>query len=1019
MKRTLVLLSFIVYAFLGVAQSIHQDFIFQENKGQLDSRIKFTAQQNGVKMYLGAKSIHYVWNKYENLPVNALGEPDSLIHHMYRLDLELVGANLTPHVEKVNPSEDFVNYYNGFNEGIMNVRQYGKVVYKNVYDGIDWVWHNNSGTIKYDFIVHPGADYKQIKIKVAGATETSITPEGGLIIKTPFGEINDAPPVSFINNKQATTQFVIENQTISFKVEDYQKTETLTIDPSLLWSTYYGGSELEFGGEVAVVSNKDIYLVSSTYSDDNIFFNGFQQKKVGKTNSSGFIVKFDETGKRLWATYFGGYGFTSTSRFTFAVAVAVDNNDNAYITGRTNVRDSIAKNAYQSVVAGNYDAFLAKFSPDGGLSWATYYGGEYAEIGIDIKVKNTDVYLGGNTYSKTGISKTNINRFKNNKGQDDIFLANFDTAGALKYGYYIGGPIDEALTEIAITSNGGIVLAGTTTSTNSFATTGLQTNYGGGSKDVFISYINNADSLAWQTYYGGSGSDSCSGLVLDNDDNIYVAGSTTSSNNIATTGAYKTTLSGNSDAFIAKLNLQGNREWATYYGGENDESTNGIGISTFKEIVFAGSTSSTTNINLNGFQAKATTSYDMFIGVLDKNGVRSWGSYYGDVMPSLLKSFYLDKNDIAYLAGTTRATSFFGVNGHQNQHGGGTMDMFLSVFRYKDLYPLSPSKVGPFCGLIDYVFIASRSVANFDIGWFNEESDTIPFFVGDTLKTTLVKPDTLWLAFYSSNYLGPKKSVVADIIPVPSIAFSISDTSVCQIKNKVVVTNLQQDSTASYTWDFGDGFLSSLPIDTHTYVNPGTYIIALRGKFKNSSCTGSKSKVVSVLKTPLNQTINGNLTSTQGKTEVYSAKDVVGSKYVWNITNGVIVGSDSTSSVTVVWDTIATKGKVELIEVNSLGCSSFPISREVGLSLKPSSVIKLSQASIKVYPNPARQQLTISTHQSIEYRLLDLTGRQVLSGQVKTIGSENIALNRVVTGVYYLQIIQESQLIETIKVVVR
>lgn len=57
MKKTLLFILLLVFTFCGIAQSVNQDYIFLENKGQLDSRIKFTTQQNGVKMYLAANSI--------------------------------------------------------------------------------------------------------------------------------------------------------------------------------------------------------------------------------------------------------------------------------------------------------------------------------------------------------------------------------------------------------------------------------------------------------------------------------------------------------------------------------------------------------------------------------------------------------------------------------------------------------------------------------------------------------------------------------------------------------------------------------------------------------------------------------------------------------------------------------------------------------------------------------------------------------------------------------------------------
>ncbi len=1025
MKKAFIVLILAIITFQVSAQSLKQSFVFLENKGQFDERIKFSTQQDGVKMYLGKKSIHYVWNSYENLPTTGLKENPGeyteslkqIMQETYRLDVELIGANSNPKIQKVNPSSDVVNYYKSFNGAITNVHQYSKVIYKNIYNGIDWVWYNINGKVKYDFVVHPGADYKQIKIKVSGADEIFINPKGGLTIKTPLGEVNEAPPVSFINNEKITSKFIITGTEVSFEVEDYPKTKKLIIDPTVLWSTYYGGNEIEVAGEVVTTDKNEIYVVGSTYSDNNIFFNGYQQKKSGPP-SSGFIVKFDNSGKRLWATYFGGYGIAQTEN-TFAIAAAVDENGNLYVTGETNVDDSIVKNAHQSVKADGKDAFLAKFSPLGILKWATYYGGNDNETGIDLKIKGNGILLGGNTRSSNGIAKTSLAAFRIKKGGQDAFLANFDTLGTLRYGYYIGGPGNEYLKEIAHVNGGGVILAGVTTSTGFFAKSAFQSSYGGGVRDVFMSYINLTSDLAWQTYYGGSEADYCGGIVLDNNNNIYLLGYTSSTNNITSTGAHKTTMSGSSDAFIAKFDILGNRIWGTYYGGESDEVASNINLTQKNgDIVFTGRTKSLTEIDSNGLQPKAGSDYDLYIGVVDKTGKRKWGTYFGDTSENFQYSLHVGDNDVLYLLGITNSSNFFGKNGHQNANGGGTYDAFLSVIAYEDLLPVSQNNVGPFCGQINYQLVASKPFKQFEIRWYNEESDTIPFFVGDTLNSVLTKSDTLWIALHSSTYNGPKKPIITTIIPVPNIKFSVSDTIVCQINNKIICINEDIDTTADYTWNFGDGFLSSLPVDTHTYLNAGTYIIALQGKYNNSSCIGTKSRIVRILISPTNQKITGPLSSGQGKSETYSAKFVTNSKYLWTVQGGNLVGNDSSASVIVKWDTTTTLGKVGVSEVNNLGCKSFEVIVDVFLDPITKSIQEINKNWVKVFPNPAENAFFIKTDADIKYYLYDITGREVLQGMTEHFKENKVLIDQIDRGIYYLHLLYKNKQVSVRKMLI-
>jgi len=118
--------------------------------------------------------------------------------------------------------------------------------------------------------------------------------------------------------------------------------------------------------------------------------------------------------------------------------------------------------------------------------------------------------------------------------------------------------------------------------------------------DVFLVKFNKAGVKQWATYYGGSGDDEATSVVVDGAENVYVAGVTTSSVSIASAGAHQTTYNGSADAFLVKFNKSGALRWATYYGGTADDLGSAVAVDASGHVFMAGYTGSTTTIATSG-----------------------------------------------------------------------------------------------------------------------------------------------------------------------------------------------------------------------------------------------------------------------------------------------------------------------------------------------------------------------------------------------------------------------------------
>ena len=114
----------------------------------------------------------------------------------------------------------------------------------------------------------------------------------------------------------------------------------------------------------------------------------------------------------------------------------------------------------------------------------------------------------------------------------------------------------------------------------------LQTTFGGGNGDAFVSKLNGGGSaLVYSTYLGGSGDDSGNGIAVDSSGNAYVTGGTFSTDFLTTAGALQATLGvlcnscGGVNAFVSKLNGSGSAlVYSTYLGGSGGDSGNGIAV---------------------------------------------------------------------------------------------------------------------------------------------------------------------------------------------------------------------------------------------------------------------------------------------------------------------------------------------------------------------------------------------------------------------------------------------------------
>jgi len=339
------------------------------------------------------------------------------------------------------------------------------------------------------------------------------------------------------------------------------------------WATYYGDVQ-EAGNSCAADASGNVYMAGQTATSASgvIATPGSHQPVYGGGNSDSYLVKFDASGTRLWATYYGGTGGIDVGN-----SCATDPSGNVYLAGNTTTHSGTViatPGSHQPAFGSNVDAYLVKFNTNGIRQWATYYGGSGLEYGLCAATDvSGNVFLTGQTSTPNGTGVATIGSHQQAEGVGssfDAYLVKFDGNGIRQWGTYYGGAGDDEGNSCSADLLGNIFMAGDTRSgtlSDTIATAvSQQPLYGNGYEDAFLVKFNAGGVRQWGTYYGGSGDDSGASCSTSASGNVYLAGTTSSTLNsaIATPGSYQFIPAG---CYLAAFNSSGVRQWGTFYGG--------------------------------------------------------------------------------------------------------------------------------------------------------------------------------------------------------------------------------------------------------------------------------------------------------------------------------------------------------------------------------------------------------------------------------------------------------------------
>jgi hypothetical protein len=688
----------------GLAQSTNVSVLdrvpiwFEPNKGQLPNQVEFATRTKTYSLSLLRTGL--VLRPFQRLDQNSQPGSKDISRVSSKATLLFVNANQNPKIIGLETLQSVSNYFNGSDPRRWRSRiaNYSRVEYRDIYPGVDLICRGEQADPEFDWIVEPGADTQQILLSVQGANP-EIDREGNLVLKMLDGKALLKKPTIFqeidgIRHIVAGQFRLLRNNQVALKVEKFDRTRQLVIDPALVYSSYFGGSTDTEAAKVSVDSSGNIYVIGTTQANDLPLANPLQSNKTGFLET--FVTKFDPSGSNLiYSTYLGG---TAPGHVDNGNAIAVDASGNAYITGATNdLNFPTTPGAYLPAPGGTglcgncTDGWVAKLDTTGSsLLFSTYLTGNANNVnsvptGIALDATG-NAYLSGIAYP-TGFPITPGAYTKTSGGALHVFITKVNASGsALVYSSYFGGNGNDQAFGIAVDSLGNAYVTGVTGSTDFPVTNRLKSQTEG--IQAFVFKLNASGSqIVYSTVFGSA---EAFGIAVDAAGSAYITG-WANDPNFPTAGPMKTSYQ-DTDAFVSKLDPSGaSLAYSIFLGGSNVDQGNAVAVDSDGNAYITGRTQSVDFPTINAIQPSysggtlcAYNCADVFVTVVSADGSRFlFSTYLGGTGFEVGNGIAVDSSGSIYVTGMTLSLYFPLAHPYQSVQKGNVQNGDASSFILK------------------------------------------------------------------------------------------------------------------------------------------------------------------------------------------------------------------------------------------------------------------------------------------------------------------------------------------------
>lgn len=631
----------------------------------------------------------------------AAGRQEFAAHAWRSVRLQFLGGKRGASVAFEEAMPGWIHHLRGHGAGHSrhSTRMLGKVGYRDVYPGIDIAHYGTGGELEFDWIVRPGADPTQIRMRIEGADEIQCQSNGDITLKVADRQVRLKRPVVYQTfdgtgrehrrRVDAAYRLVGADQVV-FALDEYDRGRDLVIDPVLSYATFLGGSGTDRAWSLSVDPDGNTYVTGET---DSVSFpadpgGGAFPGYSGTLSIGGdcYVAKIKADGSGLeFFTYLGGKDYDG------GLGLALGPDRSVYVTGFTAspdfpVTDGVLQGVNRSTVEPftgifQLDGFVARLAADGAsLVYSTYLGGENEDLGIGIAVD-----AGGNAFVTGETSSADFpvrNPLMAPAGGKDLFVSKVNPAGTeLVFSTTLGGSFDDSGQGVAVDGGGNTYVGGLSLSADFPVQSPVQPDWQGGYEGVLLKLAPPGDRLVYSTYLGGSADDQVFRVALAEDRSLIVTGRTSSAD-FPAVRAVQPEFGGFWDAFLARLNPAGDGYvFATFLGGSVSEAGWGVAVDGNRGIFIAGSSNSTDLPVKNPLQEEITGLENALVAGYSMDGQTiDFVSYLGSDNTDTAYDVAVASDGTLHIGGRTELTATFPVTGDglQPTFGGGFSDSFVA-----------------------------------------------------------------------------------------------------------------------------------------------------------------------------------------------------------------------------------------------------------------------------------------------------------------------------------------------------
>lgn len=539
---------------------------FVENKGQWPNPFDFRCQMPGTNVYVqnnGFLIDSWDMKKYtEILQCAHTGKdgcmPEDITYKRHTYAIRFEGSNPAALVGS-RPEPYYQNYFLGNDPSRWkgNIKVYRKIMYSNLYPGIDLDLYGTGNLLKYDLIVRPGADPSLIQVLYEGVNSLKIR-QGMLVVQTSLGEVLETEPYVYqmygSEKKKIACRYSLANGKVRYEFpQGYDSSLPLIIDPTLIFSTFTGATSDNWGYTATYDDAGNGFAGGIVFGQGYPVSLGATQATFGGGVIDISISKFNQTGTNLlYSTFLGGSGADMPH------SMIVDSQNNLIVFGNT--------------------GSLNFPTPSGAFS-TTHNGGSPISFwnGLVNYPSGSDFFV-----TKIAANGTSIlnSTYVGGSGNDGL-----NQAPGLRYNY-----ADEFRGEVMVDPSDNVYFISTTQSPNLPATGGFQTSFGGGAFDAYVCKLNpSLGSVLGSSYFGGNSEDAGYGLQINSAGDVYICGGTQSTNLPVTPGCVNPAYGGATDGFLCRLSPNLNTLSAcTYIGTPNHNQAYLLQIDYDDDVYVAG-----------------------------------------------------------------------------------------------------------------------------------------------------------------------------------------------------------------------------------------------------------------------------------------------------------------------------------------------------------------------------------------------------------------------------------------------